>query len=132
MFNKPIIYKFFKYFVNLWKKTNMVVVFGHRPFPTFLNTRTVEKTFQQSVKKDSVRHTVKSSTSMYESSVPHFLRTTTGKESRSDVFDKTRLVVTLLTNLRLAEILCIFRLVLDGKAGKELTESSRLEYSKNF
>ena len=69
---------------------------------------------------------------MYESSVSHFLRTTTGKESRSDVFDKTRLVVTLLTNLRLAEILCIFRLVLDGKAGKELTESSRLEYFKNF
>ena len=69
---------------------------------------------------------------MYESSVSHFLRITTGKESRPDVFNKTMLVVTLLTNLRLAEILCIFRLVLDGKAGKELIESSRLEYSKKF
>ena len=30
------------------------------------------------------------------------------------------------------EILCIFRLVLEGKAGKETPESSRLEFLEKF
>ena len=30
------------------------------------------------------------------------------------------------------EILCSFRLVLDGKTGKEIQESSRLEFLENF
>ena len=30
------------------------------------------------------------------------------------------------------EILCSFRLVLEGKAGKEIPESSRLEFSETF
>ena len=42
------------------------------------------------------------------------------------------LVMTFLTILRVAKILWSFRLVLEGKAGKEIPESSRLEFSKNF
>ena len=35
--------------------------------------------------------------------------------------------MTFLTNLGVKEILCPFRLVLEGKTGKEKPESSRLE-----
>ena len=36
-----------------------------------------------------------------------------------------------LTILEVAEILCSFKLVLKGKTGKEIPESSRLEFLKN-
>ena len=38
------------------------------------------------------------------------------------------LFMTYLTILGAAEILCSFRLVLEGKTGKEIPESSRLEF----
>ena len=65
---------------------------------------------------------------MYESSSSQFFRTTTGItgiQSGPDVFDEPRLVMTVLTNL---EILWNFRLVLEEKPDKEITESSRLEF----
>ena len=37
--------------------------------------------------------------------------------------------LTILGNM---EILCNFRLVLEGKAGKDIPESSRLDFSKKF
>ena len=40
--------------------------------------------------------------------------------------------MTFLTILGVAEILRSFRLVLEGKAGKETLESSRLEFLQNF
>ena len=40
--------------------------------------------------------------------------------------------MTFLTTLGVMEILCSFRLVLEGKTGKEIPESSRLEFSKKF
>ena len=36
--------------------------------------------------------------------------------------------MTFLTILGVTEILCSFKLVLEGKAGKEIPESSRLEF----
>ena len=36
--------------------------------------------------------------------------------------------MTLLTILEVTEILCSFRLVLEGKTGKEIPEPSRLEF----
>ena len=48
--NNPIIYKFFKGFTYHRKKTNRAVVFSCRPFPTFLNTGTIDGIFQQSGK----------------------------------------------------------------------------------
>ena len=39
---------------------------------------------------------------------------------------------TRLTILGVTEILCSFRLVLEGKTGKEIPESSRLEFLETF
>ena len=41
-------------------------------------------------------------------------------------------VMTCLTILGIMEILCSFRLVLEGKIGKEISESSRLEFLQKF
>ena len=70
------------------------------------------------------------STSTYENSASHFFRTTTGTKSGSDTFDKLKLVMTFLTNLGVTEIFRSFRLVLEGKTGKEIPGSSRLEFFK--
>ena len=78
MVNKPTIYKFFKDFINHWKKTHLVVVFS-----------------------------------------------CTRIQSGPDVFDKSKFVVTILG---VTEILCSFRLVPEGKTGKEMLESSKLEF----
>ena len=61
---------------------------------------------------------------MYESSSSPFFRTTTEIKSGLDVFNESRLVMNFLTNfLGVTEILCSFRLVLEGKASKEIPES---------
>ena len=128
MNNNPIIYKFFKDFTNHRKKTNRVVVFSSGPFPNILNTGTKDETFQQSGKQDSFRHLLKSSASMYESSGSQFFRTTPGIQSGSDAFDESRFVLIFLTILGVMEVLCSFRLVLEGKTGKDIPESSRFEF----
>ena len=69
---------------------------------------------------------------MCESSGLQFFRTTTGIQSGPDAFDESRFVMTFLTILGVMEILCSFRLVLEGKIGKEIPESSRLEFFKKF
>ena len=40
--------------------------------------------------------------------------------------------MTFLTLLEVTEILCSFKLALEGKAGKEIPESSRLEFLEKF
>ena len=50
----------------------------------------------------------------------------------SAAFDETRFVMTFLNILAVTEILCSFRLVLEGKTGKEIPESSRLEFLEKF
>ena len=40
--------------------------------------------------------------------------------------------MTFLTILGVTEILCSFKLVLEGKTGKEIPESSRLEFTEKF
>ena len=49
-----------------------------------------------------------------------------------DAFDESRLVMTFLTFLRVTHVLCNFRLVLEGKAGEEIPESSRLKFLEKF
>ena len=44
-------------------------------------------------------------------------------ESGPDAFDESRFVMTFLTILGVTKILCSFRLVLEGKIGKEIIES---------
>ena len=49
-----------------------------------------------------------------------------------DAFDKSRFITTFLTIVGVTEILCSFTLVLVGKTGKEIPESSKLEIKENF
>ena len=49
-----------------------------------------------------------------------------------DAFDESRFVMTFLTILGVTDILCSFRLVLEGKTGKEIPESSKFEYLEKF
>ena len=102
--------------------------------PTFLNTGTTDETLQQCGKKDSFRHILKRLASMYESSGSQFqfLRTNTGIQSGPDAFDESRFVMTFLTILKVMEILCNFRLVLEVNIGQEIAESSRLELWEKF
>ena len=69
---------------------------------------------------------------MYESSGSQFFRTTTGILSGPDVFDESRFIMTFLTILGVMDILCSFRLVLERKTGKEISESSRFEFLEKF
>ena len=69
---------------------------------------------------------------MYESSGSQFFRTTTGMQSGPDALDESRFVMTFLTILGVMDVLCSFRLVLEGKTGKEIPESSRFEFLETF
>ena len=53
-------------------------------------------------------------------------------QSGPDAFDEPRFVMTFLSNLGVTEILCSFRLNLEEKTGKEIPESSRLEFLEKF
>ena len=79
-------------------------------------------------KKTLFRQVLKSSASMYESLGSQFYRTTTRMQSGPDAFDDSRFVMTFLTTLGGMEILRSFRLVLEGKTGKEIPESVRVEF----
>ena len=61
-----------------------------------------------------------------------FFRTTTGIQSGPDAFDESRFVMTFLTILGVMDILCSFRLVLEGLTGKEIPQSSRFEFWEKF
>ena len=100
--------------------------------PTFLNAGTTDETFQQSGKQDSFWHILKSSASIYKSSGSQFFRTTTGIQSGPDVFDESKFIVTFSSILGVIEILFSFRLVLEGKTGKEMHKSSRVEFLEKF
>ena len=64
---------------------------------------------------------------MKESSGSQFLRTTTGIQSGSEAFYKLRFIMTSLTILGVKEILCSFKLILEGEAGK-MIEPTILRY----
>ena len=69
---------------------------------------------------------------MYESSGSQFFRTTTGRQSGPDAFHESRFVMTFLTILEVMVVLCSFRVVLEEKTGKEIPESSRLQFLEKF
>ena len=69
---------------------------------------------------------------MYDSSSSKVFRVATGIQSGPDAFDESRFVATFLTILGVTEILFSFRLVLEGKMGKEIPESSILEFLEEF
>ena len=69
---------------------------------------------------------------MYESSGSQSFRITTGIQSGPEDFDESKFVMTFSTIVGVTEILCSFRLVLEGKMGKEIPESSRLKLLEKF
>ena len=69
---------------------------------------------------------------MYKSSDSQFYRTTTAIQSGPEAFDESRFVMTFLTILGVIEILYSLRLVQEGKTGKEIPRSSRLEFLEKF
>ena len=75
---------------------------------------------------------MKSSASLYESSGSQFFRTTIEIHSGPDAFGESSFVTTFLPILAVTQILCSFRLVLEGKTGNKIPESSRLEFSEKF
>ena len=117
--------------MNHRKKTNRAIFLAVDISPTFLNTETTNETFQQSGKQSSFRQILKSLAGMYERLGSQFFRTSTGIQSGPDTFDESSLVMTFLTILGVEEI-WNFRLGLEGKTGKEIPESSRLEFLGKF
>ena len=75
---------------------------------------------------------LKGSASMYEGSSLNFFRTTTGLQSGPDIFDELRFVMTFLTILGVKQILYSLKIVLEGKVGKGMLKSSRLEFLEKF
>ena len=69
---------------------------------------------------------------MYESLGSQFFRTTTGIESGPNTFDESRFVMTFWTIWGVTEIICSFRLVLEGQTAKKIPESSRSEFLEKF
>ena len=128
MINNDIIYKFFKTLLTTEGRLTGWQFLALYFTPTFLNTGTTNETSKQFGKQGSYRHMLKSSARMYESSGSQFLRTTTSMQSRLKVFYKSRFAMIFLTILGVTEILCSFLFVLEGKASKETSKSSTLEF----
>ena len=61
---------------------------------------------------------------MYENSGSQFFKTTTGIVRTRKLLINQGFFMTFLTILGVTEILCSFRLVLEGKLVKEIPESS--------
>ena len=73
------------------------------------------------------------SATMFGSSGSQFFRPTNGIQlGPKNNFDKSRLIITFLTNLGVTDKLCSFRLVLEGKIGQEVPNPSRLEFLEKF
>ena len=99
-----IIYKFFKGFPKHRKKTNKAVVFSYRPFLNICKYRGPP------------------------------MRPSNNQENKtpSDTCQRVQLVyTTFFTILGVTEI-CSFRLVTEGKTGKDIPDSPRLEFLQNF
>ena len=69
---------------------------------------------------------------MKENSDSQFFRTASGIQPGQDALEKSRFFMTFLTILGVTEILYSLRLVLEGKTGKGIPQSSRLEFLEKF
>ena len=75
---------------------------------------------------------LKSLARMCKSSGSQFFRISTGKQQGLDTFDESRFFMTFLIILGVIEILCSFNLVWERKTGKEISDSSRVEFLETF
>ena len=80
----------------------------------------------------TLSHILNSLTSMYEISGSQFFRTTTGIQSGPGCSRWIKVRYDLFNHLGSYKISCSFRLVLEGKTGKETSKSSRLEFLEKF
>ena len=119
--NNAIIYIFFQIFYYTQKDLS----------PTFLNTRDYQWDLS-TIWKIRLLQTLIEKFSNYESSGSQFFRNTTGIQSGPDAFDTSRFFMIFLTISGVTETLCCFRLVLEGKTGKEVLVLSRSEFLKKF
>ena len=87
--------------------------------PTFLNTGNTNETFKHPGKQDPFRHKLKVQT--------HSFLEPPLEYNQDRAFDQSRFVMSFSIILEVTEI-CSFRLVLEGKAVKEMPKSSRLEF----
>ena len=69
---------------------------------------------------------------MYESLGSQFFRTIRGIQSGPVALDKSRLVTDFFKQYYVTKILYSFRLALEGTTGKQLYQSSRLEFLQKF
>ena len=65
---------------------------------------------------------------MYESSGSQFFRVSTGRQPPPDTFKESISVTNFLINSGVALVKWSLRLVLEGKADKKKSKSSRLEF----
>ena len=137
--NNLVIYKFFKDFTDHRKATDRAVCFSSRPFPNILKCSDNQYLYAVIFipislyhYPTSFRHILNSSASIYKSSGSQFFRTSTGIQSVPDAFDESRLVMAFLIIFGVTKMLCNFRLVLEGKTGKEIPKSSKLEFLEKF
>ena len=111
-----------KVFTNHKKKTNRTVDVSHRPPPNKIPS----DKYWRAIPSDKYLRVQL----MCIKVQAHTFWTTTGTQLGTPAFSKSRLVITFLINLGVTWILCSFRLILEGKAGKEILESSRFEFLK--
>ena len=64
--------------------------------------------------------------------IHNYFRITTGIQPGPGAFDKSRFIMIFLIILGVTKISCSFCLVLEGKLGKEISESSTLEFLEKF
>ena len=67
---------------------------------------------------------------MYESCDSQFFRATTRIQPELYTFDKSRLVMTILTNVGVTRILCRLRLAVAWKTSKDIPKSLRFDLKK--
>ena len=103
-----------------FSKNSRAVVFSNIPLPNIFKCIDNRWDLATIWKKYSFGHILKTSSSMSESFGSQFFRTTTGIQSRAEIFDESRLVMSFLTNFGITGILCSFRLVLERSADKEI------------
>ena len=103
-------------FTNYRKKTVWAVDFSSRPFPNIL------KYGDQRWGLPAIWKT-----RLFQEHIEEFNRTTTGIQSGPHTSDLSRFVMTVLTIMGVMEILCSFRLLLEGKAVKRY--QSHQDYS---
>ena len=75
---------------------------------------------RQSGKQDFFRPSLQNSGTMEKSSGSQFFGRATGIQSGPGTFDEFRFVIIFLTIFGVTEILCTFRIVLEGETGNKI------------